>query len=1112
MATVQQPPLAQVGKLINLIPVGLKEAALDSPTFRATTLHFGDQVELIEKWLDDYLRSTTKLTAEIPTLEGLLNSFMSYAALPMTVSEAVIDHDYSLLAMKRYGDGAKDFWMSTLGVLKRLNSQVAEPIRSFIASDLKSFKEVRRILDQNQKQYDNLLARYSSQAKTKEPSALREDAFQLHEARKAYLKSSMDFCVLAPQLRTTLDKLMVRIFFDQWREMRMSRENSAAGLSRGVQEMERIKGWTHEMENSEKAFRRELHAARKQLEETAETAARPSRELDDYSVSATPYLGATNMSLKSPKKGGQDRFEKQGWLYLRTYTGKPARTVWVRRWAFVKNGIFGWLIQGLRSGGVEESERIGVLLCNVRPASQEERRFCFEIKTKNATMMVQAENQNDLTEWITVFDTAKQRALDDPTATDALLPGKGATIADPAFSISPPPVPEFAATFSETLSPAATEEGQFDRSSTLPVPSTDMSRESVDVPSSRRSTAVDREEGTRDHAARIISKLDLHRKSAAGSALAGSPSTPTTGGIASLIAASHGSMPVGPGLPPKMPDAADPQKQRSNFTLALRDMPPNSLAPSTLANPPAPTSLSKAAVVVSGERGIGVGTTGGMPGGMLANLWGTSNWGFVNRLERGELKPQDQKSSPASSSLAVSELQSKGRVVSLMRDSGHVEAPASMSETDLPKVRHRQTISLGGDDAMKLQRSVIAPMEFPNYYPLQLRTQDAQFRLLFPNVRREEKLVLVFRATWNPNDQQEFPGRAYVTTNDIYFYSNHLGLVLTTGVTLKSIEEVTAAPGRDCDFLFLHLKEAKDGHATRITIKTFLEGLKLLQKRLNFLVRNSDADEQMSLEEVIKTLIKMEQEAPRRSPSLESWENVSPNTPMDEDMAFGHTRSTRTPTELKAPIRVDRTLDSHGGRAGQGKEVTKFKLPAQPVEYVPTGNMQLAAEKKFEISPKALFHVLFGDKSAVWQLLQHERHARNIKQGPWTSFDKGHYRRDFNFTIDTSDMFGAKSEVEVHDYQVVDVMNDHLCYVVTDKRTAWHLPYKRYFRLVSKLVITHVAKSKSKLAIFTKVEWLHEPLLLKSRHFPFKRITNANHPICRGHHFSSHERPFFGFT
>jgi hypothetical protein len=65
------------------------------------------------------------------------------------------------------------------------------------------------------------------------------------------------------------------------------------------------------------------------------------------------------------------------------------------------------------------------------------------------------------------------------------------------------------------------------------------------------------------------------------------------------------------------------------------------------------------------------------------------------------------------------------------------------------------------------------------------------------------------------------------------------------------------------------------------------------------------------------------------------------------------------------------------------------------------------------------------------------------------------------------------------DYQIVDVQNEHLCYVVTDKRTPWHLPFRRNFWLVSKIVITHVAKSRCKLAVFTKVEWIRQPFLIK---------------------------------
>lgn len=73
---------------------------------------------------------------------------------------------------------------------------------------------------------------------------------------------------------------------------------------------------------------------------------------------------------------------------------------------------------------------------------------------------------------------------------------------------------------------------------------------------------------------------------------------------------------------------------------------------------------------------------------------------------------------------------------------------------------------------------------------------------------------------------------------------------------------------------------------------------------------------------------------------------------------------------------------------------------------------------------------------------------------------------------------GGENLIHVRDYQVVDVNNDHLCYVVTDKRTPWHLPYKNSQRLVSKIVITHAAKGKCKLAIFVKVEWLSAAWML----------------------------------
>jgi hypothetical protein len=602
---------------------------------------------------------------------------------------------------------------------------------------------------------------------------LREEAFQLHEARKAYLRASLDFSVQAPQVRNALDRLLVRVSFDQWREFRLFHNNNSSTFSKWSGEMDRIKGWVHEMEASDRSAKRELLATRKQIEEAAEVVARPPRELEDYSISTVPYLGSRPLSTLN--MGKEIRPEKQGWLNLRTLSGRPSRTVWVRRWAFLKHGIFGCLVQGSRTGGVEESERIGVLLCSIRPAFQEERRFCFQVKTKNNNIILQAETQKELMEWIGAFEAAKQKALENPTSTDLSISGK-VTVQDPAFSISQPPAPEFTADPSESLTPHLSDEpSHSERSSTLPVPDRDglAMRNSTDV-SGRRLIGLDESsarEHAREHTSRIIQKLDLHRKS--NNAAPVSPSIPgPASGIASLISASHNLLPYAGAA---AASARDGEGNRGRSSSSLEE-PGASLAPATLANPPAPTSMSKAAVVVSSERGIGLGlvdSTGGMPSGMMANLWGSSNWGFINKLQREQ--PYTNGDHPESASA--------GRPASVMSDSDKQNVAA---QTDLPSAsttpwqpsgpRHRQTVSLDGEDASKIQRAaraIVSEPEYPSIYPQPLKIQDAQFRLLFPDVKKKEPLVLVFRATWSPNEQQEFPGRAYVTTRSIYFYSHH---------------------------------------------------------------------------------------------------------------------------------------------------------------------------------------------------------------------------------------------------------------------------------------------------------------------------------------------------
>ncbi|KAI1335482.1 PH domain-containing protein [Xylariaceae sp. FL0016] len=1041
------------------IPVTLNEAGLDSPSFRATALFFADQVDAIERWLDGYARTTSKLTHDVIALEDTINNYLTKIVPPPNVVS--VDHDYTALALKRMGDGSKEWWMQILNMVRKMETLSVEPIRTFLYGDLRNFKETKRALEQTQRTFDTTLARYVGQSKTKEPSSLREDAFNVYETRKAYLRASMDFCFFAPQFRLNLDRLLVRVSSDVWREMKRSRD-AAGSFAKFASEMDRVRGWSKEMELTEANFKRELQMARRDIGEASLVSFKPSREIDDYGASTVPFLGSRGPLDVSTQGKTVAIMEKQGWLFLKSISGKPSRTNWIRRWYYCRDGIFGWLVNAPQ--GVLQGDEIGVLLCNAKPAVQEERRFCFEVKTKNQTLLLQAETQSQLMEWLEVFEIAKKRAFEASVGRDnSSLPGG----VDPAFSITPPSLPEFSA---KSLDAQINEAADGERSGNLPVPGPEgglVPRPSFDVvsaPPKRSATSLAREEGEsgREHAARIMQKLDLHRKAAFTSSadMTAMPSPGPAGGIASLISASHGLL---PGYPPPLVNQAAPKPGPNQIHLGPEAQ-PGSLAPPTLAKPPAATILSRTAVAYSGERAFTANPAQPLPTAIMANYWGSNAWGqqYSARASKADLATDDP-FGPDSPSIKMTML-------------GDNEDLRNASSTSL----HKKAVSM---DAKMSNPKIVQPLDkpvqetFPPIYPTELRTNAAQFRLLFPSVPLDEKLVLVFRASWNSSSEgdKQMPqmagnGRIYVTSDNMYFYGHQMGLVVAYTIGLDTITEATAAPGKDCDFIFLHLSPDSDGTGyTRITLKTYLEDLDLLHGRLNLLIDDLQAEEPMDLPELIKTLMNLKGgDFERRSPSIDSWEEISAHGLSDDNTAGGRATS---------PKASDFAYKS--ARGGPRRLLPNFQLPIHPVLYEPEDMQKKAAERNFVISAKACFHVLFGDKSFVFPKLYFERRAQQIAQGPWKTNESGNMQRLFRFKVNYTNRIGRYREEDITDTQAIELFSDHVTYVVTHEKTPWHLPHSHGFKLVTKIVITHVAKSKCKLAIFTKVVWTKPPALGK---------------------------------
>lgn len=60
--------------------------------------------------------------------------------VPTGISESVLDHDYTLLAVQRYVEGSRGFWLNIIAGARNIEKTSLEPLMAFQRAELKAFK------------------------------------------------------------------------------------------------------------------------------------------------------------------------------------------------------------------------------------------------------------------------------------------------------------------------------------------------------------------------------------------------------------------------------------------------------------------------------------------------------------------------------------------------------------------------------------------------------------------------------------------------------------------------------------------------------------------------------------------------------------------------------------------------------------------------------------------------------------------------------------------------------------------------------------------------------------------------------------------------------------
>ncbi|KAI9025139.1 hypothetical protein CLU79DRAFT_833800 [Phycomyces nitens] len=384
----------------------LHDAITDSPVYRTNVHHYDEQLDHLEKWLDSLSRHLKLYTEKINKL-NLETDIVCQRVVPVGIESALIDPDVTMPILKSFANALKAGLSFKSKLVSDLEENLVQPLQQFLKTHLKDFKSFRKQHEKALEQYEIQLSRYSTQGKNKEPSALREEAFRLYEARKAYIHMSGEHVVRIIKFRSLLEHCLVERF-------------SAATTAHKEYDVDRqlwdnldtmLVSWRQWLVDDKRTCIYQLkkhELAREKLEMEYLCEVEPCRQLESYGDSEVAQEKhvplATQATQASSLNEDHQSGSKWGYLFLRN------SSTWTRKWFFLHDGYIGFCSTSIKSKDINTvilEERIPVLMCTINPLKDTDRRFCFEISCQKATYIAQAETKKDMEGWIDALETSR---------------------------------------------------------------------------------------------------------------------------------------------------------------------------------------------------------------------------------------------------------------------------------------------------------------------------------------------------------------------------------------------------------------------------------------------------------------------------------------------------------------------------------------------------------------------------------------------------------------------------------------------------------------------------------------------------------------------------------
>lgn len=410
---------------LRLISVAFKEASVDSPSFRATVNFFHTRIDIFEEWVEKSIAFyEQKYTHSFDDFHRTQNALISqlFPSASMLSTGLVSNQGFTPSLVNTFTHDFADFSERMLKILNCNDLHHSTPLMELMTNAIDPYKTCRKNFDYYQSKYDSTL--FSFQATNIrdvniDPNTTKSDAMHLFALHKSYLEASLELVEAIYKLRLQIDKFLLDTMNNIKSDATLSFKDGSkpADLMPSTNEyMMDYNMWIQNAIDGARALESDIENAKKQAYDYTINHITPSDDVRDYDVQhISPNSLISNVNFLTNKPP-----ELSGWLYMKTYVGTPSREIWVHRWCFLQNGIFGTLLLAPSKTYVEETDKFGVFLTSVRYKPEESRKFCFEVRifngrssdshdpNKNVTLVFQAKCLKDLKGWLNAFESSKK--------------------------------------------------------------------------------------------------------------------------------------------------------------------------------------------------------------------------------------------------------------------------------------------------------------------------------------------------------------------------------------------------------------------------------------------------------------------------------------------------------------------------------------------------------------------------------------------------------------------------------------------------------------------------------------------------------------------------------